>query len=180
MLVEVAGEGILVSEALVQSALEEGFGIQEAGFDKDVVGGIDVQVKGFVGRVHVNVEAVEIVPGAVVDALLDGRHGAYALDLLVRVGTAEHLTINDDGGEIGEAILEYPIYLKYALAIALGQLLPLVEVFTIRNNSRALGELDLLPVAEETAVGAVDLFLNYKSCLGRGVIAHFLHECAVE
>ena len=177
---EGAGEGIRVGEALVQRAFEEGFGIEESGLGKDVVGRVDVQVEGFVGCVDEDVVSVEIVPGAVVDTLLDGRHGADALDFFVRVCAAEHLAVDDDGGEIGEALLEHPIYLKDALAIALGQFLPLVEVFTIRYNSRALGKLDLLPVAEEAAVGTVDLFLNHETGSGGGVVAHFFHEGAVE
>ena len=145
-----------------------------------MVGSVDVQLEGLVGRVDVDIESIEIVPGAVVDALLDGRHGADALDLLVRVGASEHLAIDDDGLEVGKALLEHPVYLKYALAIAFGQLLPLVEVFALRHHGCAFGKLNLLPVAEEAAVGAMDLFLNYEAGSGGGMVANLFHEGSVE
>ena len=145
-----------------------------------MVGGVNVQVEGIVKSVNVDVEAVEVVPGAVVDALLDGRHRTDALDVFVWVGASEHLAIDDDRGEVREARLDHPIYLKDALAIAFCQLLPLVEVFVIRNDGSPFGELDLLPVAEEAAVGAVDLFLNHEAGPGGGMVAHFFHEGAVE
>ena len=77
-------------------------------------------------------------------------------------------------------LLDHPVYLKYALAIALGQVLPLVEVLVFRHHCCAFGKLDLLPVAEEAAVGSVDLFLDNEAGSGGGVVAHFLHEGAVE
>ena len=180
MLVKGAGEGIRVGETLVQRAFKEGFGIKEASLGKERVGRINIEVEGLVERVDVDIEAIEVMPWAVVDALLDGRHGTNAFDFLMRIGSAEYFAVDDDGLEVGEALLEHPIYLKYALAIALGQFLPLVKVFTFRHHGGTFCELDLLPVAEETAVGSVDFFLDHETRFDRSVIADLFHEGAVE
>ena len=180
MLVDRAWECVRVGEALVQHALEKRLGIEKAGFGEDMIGGFDVQVEGFVGRVYVNVEAVEIMPGAVVDALLDGRHSPDALYVLVRICTSEHLAVDDDGLEVGEALLNHPMYLKYTLAIATCQFLPLVEVFFAGYYGGSFGELDIVPVAEKTAIGAVYLFLYDETSSLRGMHPDLLHEGTVE
>ena len=147
MLVNLAGEGVGIGKALFERAFKECLGIEDAGLCKNPIGGIDIYVKVALRRINIDVEAVEVVPGTVVDAFLDGRHGTDALDVLMRVGTAEQFAIYDEGCEGRMKVLHNAKYLIYALAIALGQFLPLVEVFTVGNHRGALGKLDFLPVA---------------------------------
>lgn len=147
---------------------------------KDLIGRVNVQIEGLLGSINIDVEAVEIVPGAVVDALLDGRHGSDALHLLVRIGATEHLPINDDGDDGRVEALHDAINLIDALAVALREFLPLVEVFPFTHNRGAFGKLNVLPVAEETAVGAVDLFLYHETGSNKSVIADLFHEGLVE
>ena len=58
--------------------------------------------------------------------------------------------------------------------------MPLVKVFVVGDHGSAFGELDILSVAEKTAIGAVYLFLYHKSGVKGGMVTDLLHEGAVE
>ena len=116
----------------------------------------------------------------VAHTLLYDVHFAVGLHVLVRVGTAEHLTEDVDAPRAGIPAHHVLSEGDDPVAVSFEQFGIVVELLVSLQQRRTLGESHALSVTEKTRVGTMHLFLHHIFQVGGHLSHDLLHELPAE
>ena len=177
---DLAGEGIGVLEAFVEGALEQGLGVEEALGLEELVHLLHGQVAAAVTIRDIDVEAVELMAGGVIYALLDNSQVATRLNVRVRIATAKQFAEHGESSGFGMTLFHSSEEAQHLLPVAVEQLLVVVESLTVVEHGGALGKPHLAPIAKEAGVGTMHFLLHHILQRLWHLSLHTLHILTVE